>query len=151
MQTITIDGKEYVLVPKEDLQPINPQRSISTSLEPQESLLNDFIPESSTSLPFKSKPLEIATIEEQREAIRVVDATNINEVPKASPKEYEYRKRFVEKNLTTQDIRNLSRPNSGLIRNFSEIPEIKALDAGRTPSTSTGPSFYGPGVEFDIV
>ena len=150
MQTIVIEGKEFVLIPKEDLQPVNPQPVQNIQPEPKEAILNDFLPEDSTPTISRPKPLEIATIEERQEAIRVVDATTLQNVPKATAKESDYRKRFLEKELTANDVRIFKRPNHGLIKNFSEIPEIAELDSGNTPSKSTGPSFYGPGAQFDI-
>lgn len=150
MQVITIDGKEYVLVPKEDLQPVNPEPRPNTQPKPQEEVLNDFLPVESPAITTQIILHEIATIEERKEAIRIVDATSISNIPSATPKKSEYREKFLTHDLSPNDIRTFSRPNFGVIKQFNEIPEIANLDTGAAPSKSTGPSFYGPGVQFDV-
>ena len=149
MQTILIDGKEFVLVPKEDLQPVI---QVKETIQPETpgDILNDFLPAETTPSSSLPKPLEIATIEEATESVRIVDATSLINIPQAASKEYEYRKKFLTKTLTPHDVKTY-RPNYALVKDFTEIPEIAALDSGNAPSQSTGPSFYGPGPQFDTV
>jgi hypothetical protein len=126
LQTMVLAGKEYVLVPIEFM----PDAPV-VSEEPEKHPV----------------PLEIATKEEQRESIRVVDPGETGKAKPATPKVYGYQERFLKKQILPTDISIVQR-NTDLIKDFQEDSFIKSMDWGNTiPPGKSG--FYGPGVEVD--
>lgn len=137
MQTIVLDGKEYVLVPAEQLQEVPPK--------PQESALIDFLQDN---VPLIDDGL--ATEKEKQTSIRVLEGNNLQEIvtnsitaPKAHPKPYLYRERYLRKELLPSDIMTFSRMNQSFLDSNPEDPMIKA-DAKKPRSRQV---FYGPSTE----
>lgn len=152
MQTITIDGKEYVLVPKEQLQPVEQPvvERTETTQDADSSVLNDFMVDAPIA-PTETHPDDgLATQKEKEKNIRVIEipqqetvVSSLPSVPAAQPKKYEYFERFKNHELTAADIMTFPRIGRDLLANNPEDPLIKA-DAKRPKSQQL---FYGPGNE----
>ncbi len=154
MQTITIDGKEYVLVPKEQLQPVE-QPAPSGTETPQDaeiSPLNDFMMDAPIA-PTETHPDDgLATQDEKTQSIRVTQVpetpqetvvSSLPSVPAAQPKKYLYRERFVNKELTAADVVAMPTYHRELLASNPEDPMIQADK--RKPKELR--LFYGPGTE----
>lgn len=146
MQTVTIDGQEYVLVPKEDLQPAqtvgNARESSQDAFHGGSSILEDFRPVQPV-----SKPVDdgLATQKEKEQAIRIVEDTQSLNVPKAHPRPYSYRQKFVKKELTPADVYALPQFHGELLTGNPEDPMIKS-DAQKPKNMQL---FYGPGTQYE--
>ena len=147
MKTIVIDGKEYVLVPKDELEPV-----IDDTLTTQDatrSPLDDFDDQSVVLPPAKPIDDGLATQDEKKKSIRVVTQDEIVETlpvaPPAQPKKYDYRERYLKKELMPSDVLTFSRIDQSLLKANPEDPMIKA-DANRPKENQL---FYGPGVQID--
>jgi len=149
MKTIVIDGQEYVLVPKEQLQPVETPQTVNNARETAQeafhggsSLLDDF-----TDTTTVSKPVDdgLATAKEKDEAIRVVEPVATQNVRQAVPRPYAYRQKFIKKELTPADV--LARPtyHGELLKGNPEDPMIKA-DAQKPKEMQL---FYGPGTQYE--
>ena len=147
MQTITLDGVEYVLVPKEQLQPVDQPSIEATQQAPDapQSVLNDFVDQSV--VPPTSKPVDdgLATQSEKENAIRVVEPTATQNVRQAVSRPYAYRQKFIKKELTPADV--LARPtyHGELLKGNPEDPMIKS-DAQKPKEMQL---FYGPGTQYE--
>ena len=149
MQKIVLDGKEYVLVPSEQLKEIpQPPKNIEDSST--KSILADFLEESSVEIARSPVDDGLMDNKEKGNAIRVVDnpqdlvvRQEIIYAPPAKPKPYAYRERFLKKELLASDIMTFSRLSSTLIAGNPEDPMIKA-DARKPKEMRL---FYGPGGE----
>jgi hypothetical protein len=144
MQTIIIDGKEYVLVPKEQLQPV-PTPTPEVVPDSASTPLQDFLGGGGTSTPPLVVDDGLATSEEKKEAIRVVTPSQTVNVPKAQPKTSPYREKFLKKELGPEDVASPPKFHREMLTNNPEDPMIKA-DAQRPASQRL---FYGPGAEFE--
>ena len=149
MQTIILDGKEYALIPKEQLREIpQPIKNIQDSST--KSILDEFLEESNVEI---ARPLVddgLMDNKEKRNAIKVIDnpqdlvvRQEIIYAPPAKPKPYEYRERYLKKELLASDIMTFSRISSATISGNPEDPMIKA-DEKKPKSMRL---FYGPGGE----
>jgi len=150
MRTIVIDGKEYVLVPSEQLREVPPEPLQETAPDNAQSVLEDFIDPSG--MDTQSAPVDdgLATLEEKKQAIHITDQGETQDVvaaplqaPKAQPKPYSYRERFLKKKLMPSDIMTFSRIDQDFLDSNPEDPMIKA-DA-RLPKSKR--LFYGPSTE----
>jgi len=132
MQTITIDGKEYVLIPREQLQPVP---------EPAQSVLADFVELSDTYVDDG-----LSSHKDKQAAIQVVEQTNIvDEAPtvkKADGKEYEYRTRFLNHELIPSDVFSVNRGVMNAVKRYKDVGSIEA-DKSRPPEHQM---FYGEGL-----
>lgn len=141
METIILNGKEYVLVPIEHYQaplesPVPPQEATESflegftggevSLEP-ETRVND-----NTNIP---APL-----------IRVMTQDSMGEIVEASAKPSTYREKYLKRELTGGDVSQTAKPNPTIITQFKDLPEIE-MDKR---VSSDKQRFYGPGVEYDF-
>lgn len=150
MQTITIDGKEYVLVPKEQLREV-PKPPENIEPDPPQSVLSDFLGESGMDTPLPPVDDGLQDNKEKQEAIKItIQDDNPQDIvtrgvtaPKAQPRPYLYRERFLKKELLPTDIMTFSRMSTTLLEGNPEDPFIKA-DAKKPKSQRL---FYGPGSE----
>ena len=154
MQTVVIDGKEYVLVPKEQLQPVETPVNNGTETTQDEpgSPLDDFLDTSPVSTPQKPFDDGLATNAEKQNSIRVVvpqenpqDTTVsvLPDVPKATPRPYAYRERFIKQELMPADITAQPTFHRELLAGNPEDPMIKA-DQNKPRELQL---FYGPGTQ----
>lgn len=152
MQTVILDGIEYVLVPKEQLQPTiaggvgsqPPQNQASqTTQDAPRSPLEDFVDQSVVSTPTKHVDDGLATQDEKKNAIRVVEQSP--SVPKAQPKVYTYREKYLKKELTPADIYVFPKFDAKTLAGNPEDPMIKA-DAQKPKDQQL---FYGPGAQYE--
>lgn len=148
MQKIIIDGKEFVLVPSEQLKEVTPEPLKNTAPDPTQSVLEDFLAPDAPMHPDDG----LATEEEKQEAIKVtVQSDNpqdivtggITAVPKATPRPYSYRERFLKKQILPSDVMTFSRVDQDFLDSNPEDPWIKA-DA-KLPKHKR--LFYGPSTE----
>jgi hypothetical protein len=149
MQTITLDGIEYVLVPKETLQPtiaggVGSQPPVATQDAPR-SPLEDFIGESVAPTTQPHVDDGLATQDEKEIAIRVVTPEQTVDVPKAQPKVYDYREKFLKKELMPSDVYATPKYDAKTLAGNPEDPMIKA-DAQKPASMRL---FYGPGAQYE--
>lgn len=135
MKTVVIDGIEYQLVPvpKQDEQ--NDDQHQNTTGNDAGSILADFLGENDTGV--QQLVSEPSTGNEAQ--IRIVNATG--GVQAAQPKEYEYRKKFLNRELTPSDVVGKTGIPQKAVKNFKDVPEIESDKGGKL--------FYGPGLEFD--
>lgn len=146
MQIVILDGIEYVLVPKEQLQPTIAGGIGSQPLQDApRSSLEDFVDQSIVSSPTLHVDDGLATQDEKENAIRVVTPQQISTIPKAQSKVYEYRDKFLKKELTPADIHTFPKYDAKTLAGNPEDPMIKA-DALRPPDQRL---FYGPGAQYE--
>lgn len=146
MQTIILDGKEYVLVPREQLREV-PQPAQTTPPQPPQTSLDDFLVDNGTEIVPPPVDDGLADNKEKQGAIRVVEQEVITAQPLSAPparsRPYEYRQRFLRKEVLPSDIMTFSRLSQSMIDANPEDPFIKA-DAKKPKSKQL---FYGPGSE----
>ena len=142
VKTIVLDGVEYLLIPldevKKDENPV-PEPS-------QDAFLEDFL---GTELSPYHLPSEETSNQQETsnfDTVKLVDATENIDAPKAVPQEYEYRKRYLKHQLRVSDITAQKIPPH--FENYEDIPEIEANMVRNIKTAKAG--FYGPGVEYDI-
>lgn len=158
MNTIVIDGKEYVLIPKEQLQPVEtpPVATTPPNASPDNttSVLEDFMGGGGTSTPPIHPDDGLATNKEKQEAIKIVlpspnqteivDPSKMVTVPKATPKPSGYRERFINHTLDPNDVSVPLKFSRELLAGNPEDPMIKA-DSQRPKGDQL---FYGPGIQY---
>lgn len=143
MNTVIIDGKEYVLIPREQLQEKPPQTPPS---EPVESVLADF---------FGGEVVDdgLATHKEKQSAIQVITQPPTQDqvvdvipgVRPATPQRYAYREKFVRHELTPGDIFAPNTYMFGVVKNYKDVEMIES-DKMRPPNKQL---FYGEGLSVE--
>lgn len=143
MNTVVIDGREYVLVPKDELEiiPPAPVAPVQESTSPLEDFLG-YVDDG------------LATPEEKQSAIQVHTDPNLYSqepqayvtetlpvVPPAQPKRYEYREKYLNHEITASDVFALPSYKFGVIKNYVDVPMIEA-DKKRPKDKQL---FYGEG------
>ena len=136
MKTTVIDGVEYQLVPVQKQDDTTDDQPKNSPSDDAGSILADFVGESGVVSHESAEEPSTASSEQ----IRIVDTT-VGQVQQAQPKEYEYRKKFLNRELTPQDVVGRTGIPPQAVKQFKDVPEIEA-DRG-------GKHFYGPGLEFD--
>lgn len=155
-QTIVLNGIEYILIPKANVNEIKQQETTSQRVADtpiEEDILSDFLdnsPVNTISSPKEQVAQEDKPTMPTEENVMIVDATK-TDFPMAPSRKYDYRERFVRHELTPADVVNQNRFNPRLVRDFKETDDlIRRLDGGKDPDKISY-GFYGPGIEVDIV
>lgn len=157
MKTIVLDGVEYALVPKEQLQPVNQpptpaEISQETTQDSPGGILSDFV-DSAPVAPIEP-PVDdgLATHEEKQELIQVhiphEEQTIVSQpvaAPKAQPRPYAYRQKFLDRDLSPADVMTFPRISRQIIDANPEDPMIKADSKLRKEDQL----FYGPGTQVE--
>jgi len=119
VKTIVLDEKEYVLIPREIFEKIF------------------------GGIPKSESPLPLATKEEQKESIMVVDS--LPEIRKAKGSDYGFAHRLKTKTLVPEDV---------MVTNthFDKMPETREIAANDSKNNMPPGKFgfYGPGIERDF-
>lgn len=130
---MSLDGIEYVLIPKDVFE-----KSIGISVEPEKEVKVEVA---------EKRPLPLATDEQKKASIMVVDAIPV--VKKAQGSTYGYAERLKNKQLTPEDVM-VVRTNFDQMPETSEIAANDFKDKMRLLGSNAKYGFYGPGAERDL-
>lgn len=148
MDTVTLNGQKFVLVPEELWAYLTGANSASRSnLQPEpENVLNDFVGPQATNEPFNHPfPQEATQVEKEESIVLVETASPVLDVPLASGRPYDYRQKFLNQELTPADITGYPSQGVRMVKEFRDIDEIEK--DRHLPAEEQ--NFYGPGLQLD--